>query len=210
MRQTNSLRYAIYTRKSSEHEEKQIMSIESQIEELNKRFGELEIISTIEESGSAFKPNNRPKFASLLAEVADGHIDGIIAWHPDRLCRNPLDAAQIVHLIQLGKLQDIKFATYPFHNSPDGIMMLQISMSQSQYFSSKLSQDVTRGMKKKREKGWRPHRAPAGYLNDPESPKGEKKILVDDLRFPLIKSAFEMMLTGLYSAEHVKRKLNEE
>ncbi len=210
MYSNNNPKYAIYTRKSSESEERQILSIQAQIDELTKRFDNLNIACLIEESGSAFKANHRPKFNYLLQQIEAGIINGIIAWHPDRLSRNPLDAAQIIHLIQLGKLQDLQFATYPFHNSPDGIMMLQISLSQSQFYSSKLSVDVTRGMNKKREKGWRPNRAPTGYLNDPASLKGEKKVYVDPERFPLIRKAFEMMLTGLYSVGYIQKKMNDE
>jgi len=73
---------------------------------------------------------------------------GIIAWHPDRLSRNEIDASTITYLVRTGVIHGLKFGSYNFDNSPEGIMMLQLALSQSQYFSSKLGKDVKRGLEK--------------------------------------------------------------
>jgi DNA invertase Pin-like site-specific DNA recombinase len=189
-----SLRYAVYARKSQEDEGRQVQSIENQLEE-NERFATREglaIVETIFESKSAWEPDNRPEFARLIKMVERGEIDGIVAWHPDRLSRNETDGATLTRLLRQGKLKDLRFASYHFVNSPEGIMMLQIALSQSQYQNSKMAVDVRRGLQKKRADGWFPHRAPEGYLNDLRT----HTIVPDPERFPLIREAWDLLLAG--------------
>ena len=77
------MKYFIYTRKSTESEERQILSIESQISEL-KEFAakeKLEIVASLCEAKTAKEPG-RMKFAEMLAILESGKADGIISWHP--------------------------------------------------------------------------------------------------------------------------------
>lgn len=211
-----NLRYAVYTRKSSEEAERQVLSLESQRDKIKERFGDLNIVTWIEpESKSAFEPDKRPLFKSLLAMVDAGKIDGIIAWHPDRLSRNEVDASSITWRIRQGKIKDLKFASgFSFDNTPESMMMLQMTMSQSQYFSAKLSKDVKRGNATKRQQGGLTGIAPAGYLNErvKTSGGGRGRAIVskDPERFDLIRKAFGLFLTGEYSVQALRKIMNEE
>ena len=207
------LRYASYIRKSSEEEERQVLSIASQKDKLVERFGDLKIVAEFTESKSAFEPDKRPDFKELLKLVDTGKIDGIIAWHPDRLSRNEVDASAITWRIRQGKIKDLKFASgFGFDNSPEGMMMLQMTMSQSQYFSAKLSKDVRRGNERKRQVGQLTGRAPEGYLNyrEPMSGRGDATIIADPERFPTIRKAFDLFLTGEYSVHTIHNIMNDE
>lgn len=82
-------------------------------------------------------------------------------------------------------------------------MMLQMVMSQSQYFSAKLSKDVKRGNGQKIKLGWKPGWAPTGYLNTPELNKGSRIIIKDPERFDLVKKMWGLMLTGNYSVPQI-------
>lgn len=202
----NKLRYIAYLRKSTEDEEKQVLSKEAQESKIKERFGELNIIDYIDESKSAFEPGKRPVFEQMIEMLDKGEADGIIAWHPDRLSRNEVDASALTWRIRQGKIKDLKFASFSFDNSPEGLMMLQMTMSQSQYFSAKLSKDVKRGNEQKRKNGGITGIAPAGYLNDPLT----KTVYKDPIRFTLVRKAFDMYLTGEYSVQAVLRALNED
>lgn len=205
------LRYALYVRKSTEEDERQSQSIASQLEQardLAQRKG-LTVILTLEESRSAKEPG-RPQFERLLSLIDAGEVDGILAWHPDRLSRNEMDAAALTMRVRKGVLQDMAFVSYFFHNSPEGVMMLQMALCQSQYMVSKLSKDVKRGIDDKLKKGWYPHRAPLGYVNDKHKDKGDKTISPDPQRFPLIRQAWDMLLTGAYSVPRLQQIMNEE
>ncbi len=205
-----TIKYFAYTRKSTEGEEKQALSIESQIDKIQEYFPDLMIVELLEERKSAFVPYNRSVFANMMERIKAGEAQGIIAWHPDRLSRNEIDAATITYMIRTGHIIDLKFGSYNFDNSPEGIWMLQMALSQSQYSSAKLSKDVKRGMEKKVKIGWFPGVAPEGYLNDKYAQKGEKKIAIDPVRFPLVRKMFEMLLSGNYTAPKVVEVVNTE
>ena len=88
--------------------------------------------------------------------------------------------------------------------------MLQLALSQSQYFSSKLGKDVRRGLEKKFQMGWQPNIAPNGYRNVMLKDKGYRIIKVDRKRFDCLRKAFDLMLTGNYSVPKVLDILNNE
>lgn len=90
--------------------------------------------------------------------------------------------------------------------------MLQMTMSQSQYFSAKLSKDVRRGNERKRQIGQLTGRAPEGYLNYREamSGRGDATIIADPERFPTIRKAFDLFLTGEYSVHTIHNIMNDE
>ena len=146
----------------------------------------------------------------MIRRIRIGETQGIIAWHPDRLSRNEIDASTMTYLIRTGVIHDLKFGSYNFDNSPEGIMMLQLALSQSQYSSSKLSKDVKRGIEKKFEMGWHANLASEGYLNKTDDNKGMKRIIVDKEHFPLIRKAFDLILTKNYTPPQVLDKLNNE
>ena len=206
----NKTKYFVYVRKSTEGEERQALSIESQKDKVKEFFSGLEIVDYFEERHSAFKPYNRPQFDEMIKRIRKGEAQGIIAWHPDRLSRNEIDASTITYMIRTGAIDDLKFASYNFDNSPEGIMMLQLALSQSQYFSSKLGKDVKRGLEKKVSLGWLPGVAPEGYLNDVRLEKGQRTLITDKKRTPLLRKAFELFMAGTHNAQEVLNKLNNE
>ena len=178
-----------------------MLSIGSQRAELERAFAshaEIEIIQTIEEAFSAKAPG-RVRFNEMMARIERGDAAGIIAWAPDRLARNSIDGGKIIYLLDLGILRDLKFASYTFENNSQGKFMLQIMFGQSKFFSDALSDNVRRGNRAKIAKGWRPNRAPFGYLND----RAEKTIVPDPARLPFVRRMFELMLSGAYSSREV-------
>ena len=203
-------RYFLYARKSQESEERQVLSINSQKEKIETIFPNLKIVDVLEESKSAFKPYERPLFHKMIERIQAGEADGIVSWHPDRISRNEIDAATITYFVRTGVIKDLKFGSYNFDNSPEGIMMLQMALSQSQYSSSKLSKDVKRGLSTKLKMGIRPNKTPQGWLNDYISPKGMKTISIDKKRFPVLRQCWDLMLTGNYTPPQILAKLNNE
>lgn len=75
-----SIKYCLYARKSSEQDERQAMSIDSQIKEmlvLAARDG-LEVVETKHESHSAKQSGQRPVFNELLNDLKVGKFNGIL------------------------------------------------------------------------------------------------------------------------------------
>lgn len=202
--------YAIYCRKSSESEDRQILSIPAQIDELKKlaKHRSLRVSRVLTESKSAKAPG-RPVFNEMMASIQNGEIQGIICWKLDRLARNPVDGGSIIWAI---KEKNIEIVTPPqnYNQSSENSFMMYVEFGMAQKFVDDLSKNVKRGLKQKAEKGWLPSGAKPGYMNDKYAEKGNKTVLKDPIRFPLIRKCWDYMLTGAYTPAKILRLLNEE
>lgn len=190
--------YCLYARKSSEDDERQALSIESQIREMTVQ-AQAEGINVTEirqESHSAKATGQRPVFNQLIADVRRGLFQGILSWAPDRLSRNAGDLGAIVDLMDNGYLTQIRTHGQSFTNSPNDKFLLMILCSQAKLENDNRGVNVKRGMKTKCQLGFRPNLTPLGYLNDHYSGKGLKKVFVDQKIAPFIKEMFEKVAAG--------------
>lgn len=205
-----ALRYIMYVRKSTDSEDRQIQSIEDQQRELDfevKRRG-LKIVKVFDESKSAKKPG-RPKFNEMMGMLKRGEADGIICWKVNRLARNPVDGGEIQWLLQQNTIKSIITPGKEFLPS-DNVLMMAVEQGMANQYVLDLSKDVTRGMNTKVEKGWRPGKAPLGYLNDRAGDKGQRVLHVDHSRFSLVRKMWDMLLTDNYSVKRVLWVATEE
>ena len=200
------MKYILYARKSTEDDDRQILSIEAQVFEL-KEFAakeKLEIVASLCEAKTAKEPG-RMKFAEMLSLIEKGKADGILSWNPDRLARNSVDGGRIIHMIDRGLIKSLKFPTFWFEPTPQGLFMLQIAFGQSKYYVDSLRENVTRGMRQKVRNGVWPSKAHLGYLNNPKT----RGIDVESEKAPKVKKIFALYATGNYNlrelAEWCKR-----
>jgi site-specific DNA recombinase len=196
--------YCLYARKSSESDERQAMSIESQINEMKEiavKDG-VAIKDIRYESHSAKQSGERPVYKELIADIMLGQFNGIITWHPDRLSRNAGDLGMLVDLMDLGKLKAIKTYSQLFQNTPSDKFLLMILCSQAKLENDNKGVNVKRGIKMKCEMGWRPSGAPMGYMN--RAFGGIKDIIIDPDRAPIIIEAFERVANLHQSGRTIK------
>jgi DNA invertase Pin-like site-specific DNA recombinase len=163
-------KYFLYARKSTEDDDKQVMSIEAQLFELREfaRKENLEILSEFQESKSAKTPG-RAVFGEMMARIESGEAQGIISWHPDRLARNSVDGGRVIYAVDTEKIVSLRFPTFWFEPTAQGLSMLQVAFGQSKYFSDNLVQNVKRGIRQKLRRGEWLTKAPFGYVNNPRT-----------------------------------------
>src|SRR3989344_157991 len=185
------MRYVIYTRKSSESEDRQVLSIEAQLAELQEYSAKekFNIVASFQEAKTAKEPG-RMKFAEMLSFIESGKAEGIISWHPDRLARNSVDGGRIIHMVDRGLIRSLKFPTFWCEPTPQGLFMLQIAFGQSKYFVDNLRENVKRGLRQKIRNGVWPSWAPVAYKNN------DSKIQIDTDKAPKVKQLFELYATG--------------
>ena len=201
------MKYFIYARKSTEEDDRQVLSIEAQLVEL-KEFAakeKLEIVASFQEAKTAKEPG-RTKFAEMLSLIEKGKADGIISWHPDRLARNSVDGGRIIHFVDRGLIKSLKFPTFWFEPTPQGLFMLNIAFGQSKYFVDNLRENVKRGLRQKIRNGVWPGWAPVGYLNNPKT----RMIDIDKNKAPKIKRLFELYATGEYTLKSLANWCKEK
>lgn len=187
----STLKYCLYARKSSESDERQAMSIDSQIKEMQAMAERenLNIVDVKQESFSAKQSGHRPVFNELLHDLRSGKFDAILTWAPDRLSRNAGDLGSLVDLMDLNRLQRIRTFGQTFSNTPNEKFLLMILCSQAKLENDNRGINVKRGIRAKCEMGWRPGAAPIGYVN--RSFAGVRDIVLDTDRAPIIKEMFE-------------------
>jgi DNA invertase Pin-like site-specific DNA recombinase len=198
-------KYILYCRKSTEDEDRQILSIESQDRELRlvAERENLNITLTLHESKSAHK-RGRPIFNELMKRIEQGEANALLVWQPNRLGRNAYDGGWIITLMDEGKINDIRTPFRSYRNTPEDKFFLQLEFGMAKKDSDDKSINVIRGLKTKVLKGWRPGMSPLGYLNDKTKDRGERDIIPDPERFPLVRKVWDMMLLGTHSVRRIR------
>lgn len=190
---SEALRYCLYVRKSSEQSERQALSIDSQISEMEavaKRDGFL-IADIRRESHSAKESGQRPVYNQMVQEIGSGKFNAILTWAPDRLSRNAGDLGSIVDLMDSGKLVEIRTQSQRFTNHPNEKFLLMILCSQAKLENDNKGVNVKRGLRTKVEMGYRPNMSPLGYLHDKYAEKGARRIYIDPERGPVVQEVFK-------------------
>lgn len=163
----------------------------------------LNIIRWFEETKTAAK-RGRPKFTEMLSLLKSGKASGVIMHKIDRSARNLHDWASVGDLIDNGI--QVHFA----HESLDmtergGRLSADIQAVMASDYVRNLKQEIRKGINGRLNSGIYPFGAPVGYVNNG---KGQLKT-IDYNKSPLIKTAFELYLTGKFNMRSLSKKISE-
>lgn len=205
------LRYCLYARKSTESDERQALSIESQVNEMLQiaERENLEVVDIRRESKSAKDSNNRPIFRELLTDIKQEKFNAVLTWAPDRLSRNAGDLGSVVDLMDEKKLHSIRTYGQTFSNSPNEKFLLMILCSQAKLENDNRGINVKRGLRARCELGLWPTNAPTGYIKERRLDR-KNECLIDQDRAPVIKQMFEKVAYEQWSGRKLYHWLKFE
>ena len=205
------IRYCLYARKSTEEDEKQALSIDSQIKEMLAlaEKEKLVIIEMRKESHSAKASGQRPVYNQLLVDIRAGMFNGILTWMPDRLSRNAGDLGALVDLMDEKLLIEVRTYGQKFTNTPSKKFLLMIMGSQAKLENDNKSLNVKRGLRTRVESGLWPGVAPIGYLNGKNKDQS-CQVFVDPVRASTVKKIFEKVGHEKWSGRQLFAWLKDE
>ena len=176
---------------------------------------QLNIVKEFEEKQSAAKIG-RVQFAKMMKELQkDKNVRGVIFHTVDRSARNPYDQAKLFQLKEAG--YELHFAHDRIDSTNHSAMsMIFIRWGIASYFSENLKVETKKGIMGRLHEGKLPGRAPTGYLDKKEAEKiGFKDIvpgtkIIDPIRGPLIRKAFQLYSTGEYSVKNLNKIITSD
>lgn len=199
--------YVIYARKSTESEDRQVLSIDSQINELRAiamRRG-IRVGDVLTESRSAKAPG-RPIFSELMRQVNKGSIAGVLCWKMDRLARNHLDTGHVLQALADGKITEVITSDRTYTRDGNDRFMGSFELGMATKYIDDLRANVRRGNRARFERGWVNHSPPLGYLMDPVA----KTIIKDPKRFDVVRRMWDLLLDGAHRPGDILKIANEQ
>ena len=201
--------YIVYRRKSTDSEDRQILSLESQenaFRDSIPNYDKLNIVANFEESKSAKAPG-RKKFNEMCSMIEEDKASFIICWALNRLARNGKDGGTLIWLVQH---KHIKIITPSRTFDYNDLSMMYMEFAMSNQFIVDLQKNTKRGLNDKIRMGLAPQQAPIGYINDTLKRQGERDILIDPARFSLVRDMWDLLLTGQYSPPRILQIATDE
>ena len=198
--------HVIYARKSTESDDRQVLSIDSQVQELKVlalRRG-LQVDEVLTESRSAKAPG-RQVFGSLMRRVEKGEIAGILCWKMDRLARNHFDTGQVLQALADKKIEHVITAERTYTADGNDRFLGNFEFGIATKFIDDLRSNVRRGNRARFQRGWPNYRPPIGYLED----RASKTIVKDPERFPLVRRMWDELLLGRMKPMAIAQAANQ-
>ena len=170
----------------------------------------LTLLETFIEEGESAKTISRTQLSLMLKYIRQNkeRINALIVWDIDRLSRNPRDYYELE-----GEFRNygIDILTVKGTNdaSPIGKLVRSISVSLSEFENEQKKERVSAGMRQALEQGRWPWKPPLGYTRGP-SIQGTGPLVPDPATGDLVREAFRMMASGVYTQLFVLRHLGDK
>ncbi len=204
-------RAIIYTRVSTDEQAEKGYSLRDQKQRLEKYClaHKIEIIKHFEDDHSA-KTFNRPEFNKLLEYLHKnkGHVTKLLIVKWDRFSRNM--EASLNMISKLMKLNvTVEAIEQPLdENVPENLLMKAFYLAAPQVENARRSLNTTNGMRRALLEGRYVSTAPYGFKNARD--EMNKPIIKHSSLAPLIKKAFELIYSGTWQIEPLRKTLYNE
>jgi site-specific DNA recombinase len=204
----------LYARVSTTEQAEKELSIPAQLQAMRDYAHQhsWDISEEFVEPGASAKTAARPILQRLLSrvrEVADRKVDVVLVHKIDRLARNVYDHAAIKALLTANEVR-LASVVENVDDSVSGQLVENIMASLAQFYSANLAEEVKKGMRQKVLKGGWPHKPPRGYMVVRDETTKEGRIEIHPTEGPLMRRAFELYATGVYSMRSLADRLAKD
>jgi site-specific DNA recombinase len=204
--QENEKVAVIYCRVSTDKQAKQGLSMEEQARLCKEKAREegYSVLEVIKDDGKSAGTLKRAGMQRLMKLSVEKKINAVFTVHSDRIARNADNHLSLRTLFRDNHVK-LFFVQLPdLDDSASSKMMDTMFASINQYHRDITSEKVTLTMEGKAKLGYFPGLAPLGYKNitrpDSSIPRAGQKIVVPDPeKGPLVKKAFELYATGNFN-----------
>jgi site-specific DNA recombinase len=167
-----------------------------------------QITRIFREEGESAKTADRTQLQEMLrfCRVAEQCPDYVLIHALDRFARNGIDHDSLrEELLELNI--KLRCVLTPLGESPYDKYIERVLSGLPQLDNELRGERSLAGMKARVQSGRWTFRAPIGYLNGRDT-QGNKTLLADSKRAVLVREAFELYATGLYTKEQVRERIN--
>lgn len=154
---------------------------------------------------SGRKAEKRPEFKRMiaLAKSAEHPFQAILVWKFSRFARNQEESIVYKSMLQKEHVEVISISE-PIIDGPFGGLIERIIEWMDEYYSIRLSGDVTRGMMEKAERGGYLAIPPYGY----DRQKGQSIPTINETQAATVRHIYHMYLEEGLGTVDIARKLN--
>ncbi len=170
----------IYARVSTSRQADEGISIESQIEQAEKKAAELgvTVLRVFRDDGISGRTSNRPAFQSAITFCAAYDVDYFLCWNTSRFARNKIDAASHKKLLESGGTKVIYVSVNIDSETDEGWFSESIFEIMDEHYSRQVSRDTRRSMLKNARDGyWNGGHVPFGYEVVPDGKRRRLQIV---------------------------------
>ena len=160
------------------------------------------------ERGESAKTIDRTQLTRLIEYCRDNRdkVEVLVVYSLDRFARNNYDHYTIRALLASFGMT-LRSVTQPIDETPTGKLMEGMLAAIAQFDNDQRAEKTSLGMKEAMRRGRWPFPAPLGYRNV-RTKNGHKTLEHDADRAPLVRRAFELFATGIYSKVEVLEQVN--
>ena len=197
------MRAFIYCRFSSHKQQE--LSIEGQ-RDICMEYAEKHSITVVGEyidRARSARTENRTDFRRLIRDAETGVVDCVLVWRYDRFFRDRAESALYRRQLEKAGVHLISVTEFIPEGSA-GVITQGMIETVAEYFSAKLSEDVSRGMNKAAQHCQITCGAPLGYRPGPD-----KRWRIDPVGAEVVQRVFEWFASGK-PMEELAEQLNKE
>ena len=200
-----------YARVSTEKQADRELSIPAQQQAMREHASRQgwAILEEFVEPGVSGRSAERPVLRRLMSRCRQApKIDVVLVHKIDRLARNVYDHATIRALL---KQREIRLASVVENvdETVTGQLVENIMASIAEFYSANLGEEVKKGMRIVIKRGGWPHLPPRGYRLE-TGENGRPRPVPDEITGPLVRQAFELYASGMYSLVRLSEDLAEK